>query len=395
MLLMVRAGVSRSAALIAAGILALAESQIRYAQEVREYSLSVLFATIVIYFLLRWDNADSRSSHPLWLYSSLFIVPLVQYGLVFFAVGVLGAMFLRVMLTRDITIRYLHVAIASFALIAGGMLSYFLTARYQYRVGATQWYLAADYFDSKGSSVASFIAKNTMDLLSFAFAGRVACLCIVFGAVLYCITQIRDRRFETITLVTFSCVLIVVCTSLARVYPYGGIRQCLFLSPLLALFAGCSLASLLQPLRPNLRPIAAAVILAIISLSLLRTMRHSSPYEEFEDTKSVIRELAQSCEPSDQVWVNHDIVPPFQFYFPAKDQRFVYGKVHADPKEDLQQLFGAIDPHTDRLWLVFSHMADGPAGEKLIVKALQPDWDAKQVMSATNVALYLARRKTT
>ena len=99
-----------NAALFSAAILAVSASQIRYAQEVREYSLSVLCAAILIYCLLRWEAAGSRSRHPALLYALLFFAPLIQYGLVFFAFAVLSTIVLRILLTRDTRFRLSHVA---------------------------------------------------------------------------------------------------------------------------------------------------------------------------------------------------------------------------------------------------------------------------------------------
>src|SRR5271167_3811688 len=108
MLAMVRAKVSQYAALFAAAILAVSASQIRYAQEVREYSLSVLFATVLIYCLLRWEAAGSRNGQPVLLYAVLFFAPLVQYGLVFFAFAILSTIVLRLLLARDTCFRGSH-----------------------------------------------------------------------------------------------------------------------------------------------------------------------------------------------------------------------------------------------------------------------------------------------
>ena len=71
MLAMVRCKVTPAAALFAAAILATSASQVRYAQEVREYSLAVLYAAILIYSLLRWEATGSRDRHPSWLYTAL------------------------------------------------------------------------------------------------------------------------------------------------------------------------------------------------------------------------------------------------------------------------------------------------------------------------------------
>ena len=52
-------------ALFAAAMLACSSSQIRYAQEVREYALAVLAATILIYLFLRWETAGARDPSAL------------------------------------------------------------------------------------------------------------------------------------------------------------------------------------------------------------------------------------------------------------------------------------------------------------------------------------------
>ena len=101
MLAMVRVKVSHNAALFSAAILAVSSSQIRYAQEVREYSLAVLIAAILIFSLLKWETSGSKSNHPILLYVALFIAPLVQYGVVLFAFAILGTVVLRLLLTRS------------------------------------------------------------------------------------------------------------------------------------------------------------------------------------------------------------------------------------------------------------------------------------------------------
>ncbi len=94
--------------------------------------------------------------------------------------------------------------------------------------------------------------------------------------------------------------------------------------------------------------------------------------------------------PNDQVWVNHDAVAAFEFYLQKKDPRFIYGKFHADANEYIPELIGSIDPHTDRLWLVFSHLeqASDRGEEQLIVSSLRADWDVHSVIAPTNAELY-------
>jgi uncharacterized membrane protein len=62
MLVMPKAGISYSAAAMSAFILAVAPAQIEYAQEVREYSLSVLFSSMAIFSYACTVNKPSRIS---------------------------------------------------------------------------------------------------------------------------------------------------------------------------------------------------------------------------------------------------------------------------------------------------------------------------------------------
>jgi uncharacterized membrane protein len=396
MLAMVRTRVGSNAALFSAAILAFSASQIRYAQEVREYSLSVLVAASLVYCFLRWEAVGSRSRHPWLLYGILFLAPLVQYGLVFFAFGILGTIVLRLLLTRETSFTAWHAVIASIFLGVGGLLSFFLTLRYQFQPGSTPWYLAANYYDPKTMSLLHFLGTNSKGLLIFLIPGRAVDLCFVFAALAFCAVQAITRRSDSALLLVFTTVSITVCASVARVYPYGGIRQCLFLAPVLALFAAVALADLLQRLRGSLQTPAAIALLAVIMVSLYRGMLFESPYKEYEDTQTILKELTRSIAPNDQVWVNHDAVDAFQFYQRQEDRRFIYGIYHANMKEYVPELDRSIDPNSNRIWLVFSHLQQPSdrAEEQLIVDSLRPGWDVHRVAAPTNAELYVAYRRS-
>jgi 4-amino-4-deoxy-L-arabinose transferase-like glycosyltransferase len=396
MLAMVRVKISRNAALFAAAILAVSASQIRYAQEVREYSLAVLFASILIFSLLKWEVSSARSGHPVLLYVTLFVAPLVQYGLVLFSVAILSTIVLRLLFTRASSFSLSRGVIASACLVAGGLLSFFLTLRYQFHAGATQWYLARNYFDPRTMRFLPFLGTNSRTLLSFLMPGHVLGLCFAVSALIFCILQALDRKSNTITLLLFTSVLVTVCSSVARLYPYGGLRQCLFLAPVFALFAGVAFADILERIKGTLQPIAVIGFLAVIVLSLFRATLNEWPYREVEDTQSILKELARSSAPNDQVWVHHDAVAAFEFYQSEKDPRFSYGKFHADAKEYLPDLRKSINPHTNRLWLVFSHLtqAGDQAEEQLILNSLSSDWNVQRVIAPSNTALYAAYRKS-
>jgi uncharacterized membrane protein len=397
MLAMVRARVTQIAALVSAAILTISASQIRYAQEVREYSLSVLWSACLIYCFLRWEAAGSRRRQPFFLYIAIFLAPFIQYGLVFLVFGILSTIALRLLSSRETRFRLSHVVSAFAFLTAGSLLSFVLTLHDQYRAGGRgHWYLASNYFDPKTTSLLHFVGTNSKGLLSFLIPGQLVVLGFVFGAVILCITQIIGRRFDSITVLVFTSVSIAICASMASIYPYGGIRQCLFLAPLLILFAGIVFADLLQRFPVSWKPAATVAFLTLVLLSGYRGMLRQWPYSEYEDTLTILRYLDKSSGPNDEVWVNHDAVESVDFYLQRKDHRFIYGKFHGDaPQKYVPELIGSIDRRRDRVWLVFSHLQQPSdhAEEQLIVNSLPSNWDVHLVVAPVNTALFVANRR--
>ncbi len=395
MLAMIRVRVNMWAALFAAAILSLSASQIRYAQEVREYSLAVFFTAVLIFCLFQWED-DGPSRRPAPLYIMLFLAPFVQYGLVLLAAAVLTTMLLRALLDRNISSSIIPILFASVSLLIGSILCYLFTLRYQLQghgLGA-QWYLAENYYDPKAEGILHYVVSNTHQLLSFFIPGQLVVPLLCLAGVLVVVIDLGKRKVATITLLLLSAFTTTIVASIFHVYPYGGIRQCLFLAPVLALFAGSVFAELLLYAGSGYRTAIGLCVLAIIVAAGVRGLYRQWPYNEFEDTQSLLRELAASGAPSDQVWVNHDAVAAFRFYRPAGDARFAYGKYYADANDYMPELLSSITPHTTRLWLVFSHLEQGSdkAEEQLILKTLPPEWKLERRVSATNAELYLARR---
>ena len=87
LLLLPRLGVARGAAFLAALLATLSVEAIRHAQDGREYSIDALVVLLMLAGLLRY----LRDSKKVLLCASLFVAPLVQYGLVLFGVAVIGA----------------------------------------------------------------------------------------------------------------------------------------------------------------------------------------------------------------------------------------------------------------------------------------------------------------
>ena len=227
--------------------------------------------------------------------------------------------------------------------------------------------------------------------------GQVIAVCFVIAAVIFCIARALNRKVDPIMLLVFTSVAITFLASLAKLYPYGGIRQCLFLAPGLTLFAGVVLDDVLRKVKIiPWEPLVTGGFLVVILFSGYRGMVKQWPYSEYEDTQSILGKLDKLSAPNDEIWVNHDAVEAVDFYLQSKDPRFVYGTFHKDPNEYIPELSAEIDPHRERIWLVFSHL-EQPSDyfeEQLIVSSLRPRWDVQEVLEPTNTELFLARRRT-
>ena len=95
-LLLPRAGIRRSSAFLAGVLMAVSTAAIHEAQDVREYSLDVLLATVMLAGALLYVDGKRKWVLP----ACLFIAPLLQYGLALFGAVVLVMIVIRGWLDR-------------------------------------------------------------------------------------------------------------------------------------------------------------------------------------------------------------------------------------------------------------------------------------------------------
>lgn len=394
---MERAGVDRMACLFAATLMALSATQIRYAQEVREYSLSVFAAALLLYLYLRREATGSKNTGQPWgVYAVLALCPLVQYGLVFFAAAVLAGAFVQRLSGRDAGFRLLYVVFGAVSLGFGCLLTYVLTLHWQMHGTGRQWYLVQDYFDPKQSGLLHFIVTRSADLLRFLFPGRPADALLVICFLVLCIVSVRRHTFPPAVLITLFSVFFTAMAAVLRLYPYGGVRQCLFLAPGIALSGGIAVVDTVCLVRPPAaRRVVTAMLFLFLAVTLIHSTRRMDPYAEYEDTQSVLRVLDARQLPADQVWVHHNAAPAVSFYRPSPGPAFFYGIYHPDSDLYAADFASFVKPSTPRVWLIFSHLqeASDVAERDYVLAALRPNWDLRRIAAPTNTELWLATRK--
>ena len=235
LLLLPRLGVNRWAAFLAALLTTLSVAAIRHAQDAREYSIDALLAVLLLAGLL-WYLRDGRKA---LLCVALFVAPLLQYGLVLFGVAVLGAAILLTpptwaasagnsTLNRVGSWLKARVALVGPAacFLAGGVLSYAVTLRYQWQAGGfgSDGYLAAYYYRGgfDAPAIFEFSINGIWKLLTYHLPEAVAIAALpgfAFLLVATCRGKFPDRAIGVLFAL---CLAISVAVALLSCIPWTG-----------------------------------------------------------------------------------------------------------------------------------------------------------------------------
>ena len=378
------------AARLSALMLAVSSPQIRYAQEVREYSLGVLYACALLYVYLSYISHWEERKWQNLLYGTLFFAPFIQYGLVLFSAGILSAILVLDFFGRERGRRIAHLIIASACLGLGGLSSFWLTLRYQWEGSAS--YLK-EYYWISGSNLLRFIFSNTHHLLtSLLLPGLAAALISLFAVLIHLAGAIRERTVPPLALLALtSCGTVLAC-ALLRVYPYGPVRQCLFLAPVMCLFASVCLVQFVDRFPAHSRKLVFAGMAAVVVVSGALQLRLLKPYAEVEDIQQILQALRSHRQPGDSVYVYAGAVPAVDYYMPQRDPHFMYGDFLLMPQQRyVSEMLGGLEPGANRFWIVFSHVHGDD--DQAILKVLNSGWRVDPVITAKGCALYLASRR--
>ncbi len=263
LLLLPRVGVDRMVAFFSALLATVSVSAIKHAQDVREYSVDAFVATLMIAGLL----AFLKDGRKFLLCASLFVAPLIQYGLVFFGVAVIATAVTiqTIALLQESPLRgdwiaalfricnrlFLPALFFSLACVT----SYALTFYHQWTIKGFSRMISSDIvygLDTYSGvysdvlSILEFFAYRTALFMQFHLPETVAIFIVMLliGAALLHAARGRIRWTAIPTLFVFS-IAGAVLAGLFKLYPFGSIRQTMYLSPILFLIAGHSLHSIL------------------------------------------------------------------------------------------------------------------------------------------------------
>ncbi len=343
-------GMSRWATFLAALLATLSVAAIEHSQDAREYSIDALLAALMIAGLL-WYLRDGRKA---LLCASLFLAPLLQYGLVLFGTALMGtAMVLpprpwhrRNAIPRLSRIphwlRYrIVLLLPAGCFLAGCAISYFMTVRYQWQEGgfASGNYLSAYYYMGWGESDALPIFKFSIDriwgLLTYHLPEVVAIAVLAAFALLLVASFLRrfqgNLQDSAIAVLFALCIAVSVAAVILKLYPFGGIRQNIYLGPVIFLAAGVSIHWMIDSLsaltrRAWVAPMLAAAAVGAIALAGVGDLWRDSPYLKTHTTKAILAFLKEHVEEGDMVYATAFAATSLKLYQDEKPGNYYYEK---------------------------------------------------------------------
>lgn len=307
-------GLSRRVAFFSALWLAVSPLQIQYSQEVREYSLSVLMTCLLVYALLKSLAANPEKRSDVLLIVMLILAPLSSYGDIFVA-GLCTVLFLLHEFNQSrLSLGRAAPVVAGFS--ASMLCTYLITARYQLGVKDAE-YLKAGFPPGEFLPDVAWLWGATVQYFASMSGGRGGVLVLVLAGAFaaWAFSFRRFERAETKVAALLSA-LLVASWGLAflGLYPFGGIRQQLFATPLIAITCCAALDQLAALMR-----FRSTAVFAVAAVLLLPGLVRALPrvYQEQENIRSVVQEIDATTGDQD-VFVYFAAVPAVEFHYPER-----------------------------------------------------------------------------
>jgi hypothetical protein len=380
-------------ALLAPLLVALSPVQVEYSQEVREYSLAFAAACAMVLAWARFLAApDGRRAA--WVAAAGTLGICVQYGNALLVAGLnlvtIGALALARAPWRD----WRAWLAAQLPVAAAAAALFVTTIRPQLEVavvaGGRYVYLAERYWDGTAAGLAALLFAPEADVVHFAFPGKVMLALVVAGAVALALRP--GRRLALALLVVPGAV--AFAAALAGAYPWGGIRQDMFLLAMVYATAAAGLEGLAGLAARAAGPWAAAGLGAVAVAALAWTggtrVALLARSAGAEPMRPVAAELARRLDPGERVYVYWGAVPAFRYYWRGQAAPWTAGTTDVpgngpggggDGEDPVTAELLAMMRDPAPFWLVISRM-DADAAVALAARLREQG--AVNVVSAAN-----------
>ena len=306
-----RTAMGITSGVVAMLLIAFSPPLIALSAEVRGYSLLLLWLAAALYFL---ERAFREKSTTAIVFFSLFLylAILTEYSALWFALAAGIYVLLRIReLPRRTAAVWAAFQVGAVALY--GLL--YFTHIVNLRGGgmeaeAMDGWLRASYFRPGEQSLVAFLVHNTRSVFDYLFAGPLAGLIAMLltgASVIWIISQSARKTPEEAWQIGALLILPFILNAgaaVARVYPYGGSRHCVYL----VLFATAGVAYMIAKAagqRLLLVLLTAAVLLPLWHRSALPPPQQMDPQSQRLDLMTeAMAYLRQSASPDSLIFTD-------------------------------------------------------------------------------------------
>ena len=328
-------------------LLAVAPTQILYSQQVREYSFVVLLTLALFYFF--FDCIHTRTTKSFLLFSlTAATAILFQYGIVLAIAGLLATLFVYLLIQHRE--RILPLCASLLPTVLSVLFVYWIALRHQFRIRSAT-YLANAYVGNLLSSWPGFFCHQTNTLLQFCVSNWVYPL-LVLTLILGVLASFIEKRFLSV-ISALSLFGVVIVANILAVYPYGPLRQVIFLAVPIYLVASMGSQYLMKHSAKAVYITAAFLICLWGGKASLYYLRQESQY----NMKPTAHIWETQLLDDDHIFVSYHSAPAFYYYFPELQNRsiatypnYYSGLESLNPGHDGD----IINSTSGRVWMLFS-----------------------------------------
>jgi len=364
--------VSRAAAFASALLVAVAPVFVEYSQQLREYSLTFLFSTLMLLGYHRYREGPSWKN--LGLVVGAFCIGIcLQYGLALLIMALNLAFLVEVLWMRRNTRSAAMWASGQSVVLVAAAAVWSSSLRQQFSTGAFE-YLVRGYFEGPLASVPSFLLRQTYEMVLFAFPDPPLVILLIATGILAAFIGDGSPANLSHLGVPF---LVAATAGLFSLYPYVGARQSIYLFPIIYVLAALGFDYVLRVDRRGI--LAVLLVLLTGRAALLPTLGYlRSPGDE--NLKPLVQQLNGDLAPGDRVFVCYGAIPAFRYYYTGDPSQVVEGAT----TEAWQEQFALST--SPRVWFVASHCGD----VSTYLDFANQRRSLREVASAANAWLYVS-----
>lgn len=363
-------------------LVAVAPSQVIYSQQLREYSLTVAVAALLLLAFVRFARSPG-ARQAAWLAAAAVLGLLTQYGIGLLLTALNLACLGALALAKQPPASYRNWFLAQLPAALVALVLYLTVIRYQMPLVAEAGvgYLSPYYWGTAGTSLLEFLAGPERNIVAFAFPG------VLFLA-LWCVGLMAFLTGVRSGLATVFCLAPVAVTVLAAgvgMYPFGAIRQDIFLTPMLYVCAALGADRLLALLPRRLPPVLSRSALGALALALALpglggSMAFLMLTPGFQPMRLVTTTLREQmyADRTRRIYVYYNAIPAFRYYWRSDKEPWIPGRLHRSFMDEdkareqmvaVQDELGSLIAEGRPFWVVLSQLAT--ADENWVLEYLE------------------------